>query len=139
MNRTKVLWLVAALLLLVPLIFFCVRVGWPAAVVTLAAAILPDVTLIGAFAGNGLLKRSRVGAYNFVHSPSLPLAFLAISIVLLFIGGWWPLAVISLAWLLHIAVDRVAGYGLREPDGSIRPVGATRAANAVSAADTAAQ
>jgi len=27
----------------------------------------------------------------------------------------------ALAWALHIAVDRVAGYGLRTPDGFQRP------------------
>lgn len=29
------------------------------------------------------------------------------------------------AWLLHIAIDRVVGYGPREPAGSIRSAGAT--------------
>lgn len=128
MNLARFLWLIPSSLLLAALIFLCIRAGWPAATVAIVFAILPDLTLIGAFAGGGRLKPERVRAYNLAHSPGLPLGLFAISLVLLFIGDFWLLAVLASAWLLHISVDRVAGYGLREPDGTIRPVGVPRAA-----------
>jgi hypothetical protein len=56
--------------------------------------------------------------YNAAHRSWIPLALAAAYTVA-------PLDVpalftLLLAWMLHIAVDRVAGYNLRSQDGFIR-------------------
>ncbi len=35
--------------------------------------------------------------------------------------GLASLEIFGLAWLSHIVVDRAIGYGLRAPDGTIKP------------------
>lgn len=104
--------------------------GWGATFVLVVAVILPDVALIGAFAEQGRLRPERVRFYNLLHS--LPLALLtATAASALALGtGSTTLFLVGLAWLTHIAVDRACGFGLRAPDGSIRPVGQQRRVHA---------
>jgi hypothetical protein len=76
---------------------------------------MPDVALflgIGRDLTKGQLHPRAVGLYNLLHRPMAPLvlaaAALAVEPVLL--AG-------AAGWATHIAVDRIAGYGLRTPDG----------------------
>lgn len=74
----------------------------------------PDLAALGYIAG------SRIGAtaYNLVHTLTAPAA-LAIAGVL----AGTPLAVsIATIWFAHIAMDRLVGYGLKDP--SATPAGA---------------
>lgn len=123
MNLFRSLWLTLALALLFVLVVLGVQFGWPASFLALIVAVLPDVALIRAFASHGRLKPDRVRFYNLAHAPALPLGLLAIAVFPFTLSGSWPLLVGTTAWLAHIAIDRAAGYGLREADGSIRPVG----------------
>lgn len=129
MSPTRLRWLLLAIALTVFAIFEGVKYGGVAFAVLGAFLVLPDLTLIGAFGGPGRLRPGRVRAYNLAHAPWIPLAVIAASIVVPLPSLGWGLRgglelfLAGLAWLLHIAVDRAAGYGLREADGSIRPVG----------------
>ena len=55
-----------------------------------------------------------------MHRIWLPLAATAIIGVTLAPLAFGPLALFigGLSWMAHIALDRAAGYGLRNPDGS---------------------
>ena len=85
--------------------------------------IAPDLTFLAAAgarepAVRGRLPRRAVPFYNAAHRTWVPLALTAVYTVA-------PLNVPALftfllAWMLHIAVDRVAGYNLRGQDGFIR-------------------
>jgi hypothetical protein len=85
--------------------------------------IAPDLTfLVGAGqpAAKGSLPTRAVPWYNSMHRMWLPLTLTTIIGV-----GLAPLAIVPLAgfvgglsWMAHIALDRAAGYGLRNPDGS---------------------
>lgn len=127
MNPIRLAWAALSLALLAFAIFEAVTHGWAATAVIVAFAIMPDLALIGAFAGHGRLRPERVRAYNLMHTPWIPLALLTASVTLPLpingVDGGLALFLAGLAWLLHIAVDRAAGYGLRLPDGRIRPVG----------------
>lgn len=99
---------------------------WYATVLTATAIgsfIAPDLTfLIGArdTVAKGAISTKAVPFYNTAHRMLIALAFTtAIGI------GLAPLAPLPLAafigglsWMAHIAMDRAAGYGLRNPDGS---------------------
>lgn len=129
MNTTRLAWSLLALVLLVFAVFEAVKYGWVAAGVIVVFALLPDLALIGAFAEQGRLRPGRVRAYNIAHTPWIPLALIVASVVLPLPSLGWGLRgglelfLAGLAWLLHIALDRACGFGLRAPDGSIRPVG----------------
>lgn len=126
MNPTRIAWLALALVLLGFSIFEGVKHGWGATAVLLTAGLLPDVALIGAFAGGGMLRPARVAFYNATHTPAFAVALAVIGVGVSFVAPepvWLPVFLAGLAWLTHIAVDRAAGYGLRAPDGSVRPVG----------------
>ena len=129
MTLVRSLWSIVAVVLLGFAVFESVKYGWVAAGVVLAFAILPDLSLIGAFAQRGRLRPARVRAYNLAHTPWIPLALIAVSVVLPLPALGWGLRgglelfLAGLAWLLHIAIDRACGYGLRDADGGIRPVG----------------
>ncbi|CAM4022375.1 DUF4260 domain-containing protein [Kibdelosporangium persicum] len=113
-------WAVLAAFLLAFLAFEVVKHGGWSWATALALLIAPDLTmLIGASeGGNGKLSPKAVPFYNAMHWPWIPLALL--------VGysfsdlDWVPLFTAGLAWLLHIAVDRAFGYGMREKDGSRR-------------------
>jgi hypothetical protein len=78
---------------------------------------LPDVALflgIGRGLQRGQLHPRAVGLYNALHRPWGPVALTAAAIVdpVLLAG--------AAGWAVHIAIDRLAGYRLRTPDGFIR-------------------
>lgn len=128
MNRTRITWGCVALILLTVIVAACITWGGRATAVAVVFGLLPDVSLIGAFAGEGWLKPARVRFYNLCHAPVLALAGTVIGVIVLVVtggigSGFWPIALAGLAWLAHIAVDRVCGFGLRAADGSIVPVG----------------
>jgi len=80
------------------------RTWWLVAVVVL----LPDLFMVGYLGG------TRMGAlmYNVAHATPVPAALLGL--------GWWQhwpsLVAIALAWLAHIGLDRLMGYGLKYSD-----------------------
>ena len=77
---------------------------------------MPDVALfvgVGAGLEKGQLHPRAVSLYNALHRFGGPIAFGLVAAAFLPAGY----IVGALAWGLHIAVDRVAGYGLRTPDG----------------------
>ena len=77
---------------------------------------MPDIALfvgIGSGLAKGQLHPRAVPLYNALHHPAGPVAFVVVAAAFLPAGY----LVGALAWGLHIAVDRVAGYGLRTPDG----------------------
>ena len=78
----------------------------------------PDLALFAGIAPGlerGQLHPRAVRLYNALHRPVGPIA---LALLAPFGPAW--LGVAAAAWLLHIAVDRVAGYGLRGPDGHQR-------------------
>jgi hypothetical protein len=87
---------------------------WGAA---LAGTLAPDLALLlGAGPGlaRGQLHPRAVGSYNAVHRFFGPAALIGAASLGLLGAGW---LIGGLAWSLHIALDRVAGYGLRTKDG----------------------
>jgi uncharacterized protein DUF4260 len=68
--------------------------------------------LFGASSGKGYIPPRAVWLYNLWHNFTLP-AVLFVAMLLLFAGNAWPL----MGWLLHVALDRTLGFGLRGPDG----------------------
>jgi hypothetical protein len=81
---------------------------WPIAVVL----ILPDPSVAGYLMG----PRIGVVGYNLAHWMALPLA-LGPGTVILRPGEIVPAHLVAMIWLLHIAVDRAMGYGLKLPSG----------------------
>jgi hypothetical protein len=68
----------------------------------------PDLSLGAYLAG----RRAGAGAYNLVHSYSLPLGLLVLGTTVA--GRLIPLALI---WLAHISFDRLLGFGLQYSTG----------------------
>lgn len=67
----------------------------------------PDLFMIG-YAIN---PRIGSASYNLVHTLTLPLTLFLISYI-----ERWPLtSAIALIWIVHIAADRLLGYGLKYP------------------------
>ncbi len=76
----------------------------------------PDLALFVGIApglAKGQLHPRAVPLYNALHRFAGPAAFAVVAAAFLPAGY----LVGAIAWGLHIAVDRVAGYGLRTPDG----------------------
>ena len=74
-----------------------------------ALFLLPDLSMLGYLAGN----RAGAVVYNVAHIYATPLLIGALSLL---VG--WPLGFqLALIWVVHIAVDRLVGYGLKYPDG----------------------
>ncbi len=85
--------------------------------------VAPDLTfLIGAGqpAAKGSLPVRAVPWYNTMHRMWIPLTLTTIIGIALAPLALVPLAgfIGGLSWMAHIALDRAAGYGLRNPDGS---------------------
>ncbi|MTE11379.1 DUF4260 family protein [Nocardia aurantiaca] len=88
-----------------------------------AGLIAPDLTFFAAIGAKGpvrqgQLPRQAVPFYNAAHRIWIPLA-------LAIIYAFAPLRVPALftfllAWMLHIGIDRIVGYGLRTADGFLR-------------------
>lgn len=128
MNLVRATFGMSAVVWFVVIVLCCIQWGLPATVVAIVFGILPDVSLIGAFAGEGRLKPSRVRLYNSLHIVPVPIALLLVGVAVFLItggfdGGFWGVALAGLAWFVHVAADRAFGFGLRAPDGSIIPVG----------------
>ena len=123
-------WGMSAAVWFAVIVLVCVALGPVAVVVAIVFGLGPDVALIGAFAERGKLKPGRVRLYNTVHTMTLPVALLAIGIAVFFItggvtGGYVYVALAGAAWFVHIAADRAFGFGFRDADGTIIPVGVT--------------
>ena len=76
----------------------------------------PDIALfvgIGTGLAKGQLHPRAVPLYNALHRFAGPAALAVVTAAFLPAGY----LVGAAAWALHITVDRVAGYGLRTPDG----------------------
>lgn len=127
MTVSRILWLALFAGLLALAILQGIAHGWGATAILVAFAIFPDLSLIGAFTGEGLLRPTRVPLYNMLHSPWMPLLLAVASgaAELLAFPGWASdaLFVAANGWYLHIAFDRAAGYRPRLRDGSIGPAG----------------
>jgi hypothetical protein len=77
----------------------------------------PDLALflgIGTGLEKGQLHPRAVPLYNALHRFAGPVALAVVVVAASLPTGY---LVGAIAWGLHIAVDRVAGYGLRTPDG----------------------
>ncbi len=83
----------------------------------IAFAIAPDLPLLlGAAPGlaRGQIHPRAVPLYNAVHRVWVPLALIAVALLLIRSASW---TVAGLAWLAHIAFDRSSGFGLRSREG----------------------
>ena len=82
---------------------------------------LPDVGLLAGIStglDKGQLHPRAVPLYNALHLPIGPVVLALLSLV---IGIDWFAG--GLAWTAHIAIDRAAGYRLRNREGFIRASG----------------
>ena len=70
--------------------------------------LIPDLSMLGYLLDN----RTGAAVYNAVHIHATPLAFGAGA----FLTGWSFGIQFALIWVLHIAVDRLLGYGLKYED-----------------------
>jgi Domain of unknown function (DUF4260) len=116
-------WIAWATFLLAFAILEGVNHGAAAWAALAAGLIAPDLTFLTAAGahepvGRGQLPRKAVPWYNTAHRTWIPLLLIAISVVVPVAGP--ALFTFLLAWMLHIAVDRAAGFNLRTEDGFIR-------------------
>ena len=86
------------------------------------AFVLPDLTFLvglGEEARQGYLPRRAVPFYNALHRFWPPL--LLTTVVVIVFDPLGPVALVvfiaGLSWMAHVAMDRAAGYGLRNADG----------------------
>ena len=92
-------------------------------VTSVAFFIAPDLTFIigiGDEVPQGSLSRRAVPFYNALHRMPVAVTFTTVIGVGLAPLAPLPLALFigGLSWIAHIAMDRTAGYGLRNSDGS---------------------
>jgi hypothetical protein len=120
-RPVRVAWGLLAAFLAVWTVFEAVKhAGW---VIPLAllGLIGPDLSFFVGASGphqHGQLPRGTVPVYNLLHRPLAPLAVMTVS-ALLSDGPGDNAApfTFGLAWMLHIALDRSLGYGLRTAEG----------------------
>ena len=85
--------------------------------------IAPDLSFFAAAGARepvrqGQLPRKAVPFYNTAHRHWIPFT---LAVIIPIVPGSSPaLFTFPLAWMLHIAIDRVAGYNLRTKEGFIR-------------------
>ncbi len=93
-------------------------VAWPGAWWGVGALLLPDLPLLlpRAWAEHGRLRPWAVPFYNATHALAGPGVLLVAGVA----TGTSTLTGIAAGWLVHIAVDRVAGYDLRDRSGALR-------------------
>ena len=93
-------------------------VAWPGGWLAAAALLAPDLPLLvpGAWAERGLLRPRAVPFYNAAHMLAGPLLLMGTGALL----GVPTLVGVAAGWLVHVAVDRAAGYDLRDRDGDVR-------------------
>ncbi|MDF8264807.1 DUF4260 family protein [Luteipulveratus flavus] len=120
-------WAVAALVLAAFLGFEALTYGGWAWATGALGLIGPDLAFLAAIgsdpreSGQGRLAPRAVPAYNLLHRWQVALAVtVAVCFLPISHAAFVPWFVLGLGWLLHIAVDRLAGYGLRDADGWIR-------------------
>ena len=80
----------------------------------------PDLALLAGFApglAQGQLHPRAVPLYNALHRFAGPVVLLGLASVGVLSLPWF---ILGLGWATHIAMDRAAGYRLRDRDGWIR-------------------
>ena len=117
-------WLAWAAFLLAFAILEGVNHGAAAWAALAGGLIAPDLTFFAAAGAHepvsrGQLPRKAVPFYNAAHRTWVPLA-LTVAYAVAAPLNMPALFTFLLAWMLHIAVDRVAGYKLRGHDGFVR-------------------
>jgi hypothetical protein len=116
-------WAVWAAFLLAFAILEGVNHGTGSWLALAAGLIAPDLSFFAAAGAHepvrqGQLPRKAVPFYNTAHRTWIPFGLVVVYTLL---PVWSPvLFTFLLAWVLHIAVDRVAGYNLRTKEGFIR-------------------
>jgi hypothetical protein len=123
-TRRRTVWISWALFLLAFGILEGVNHGLGAWLALGFGLIAPDFSFFfggrseGEQLQHGQLPRRTVPFYNAVHRTWIPFA----AVVAYSVGPVQIPALFTflIAWMLHIAVDRVAGYNLRTKDGFIR-------------------
>lgn len=131
MNALRASWGMSAFVWLGFLVLACVALKTPAIILVMIFLAMPDIALVGGFAEKGRLKPERVRLYNTLHTMTYPIVVLIVGMIVFALTGWvnggfWPLALAGAAWFVHIAADRAFGFGFRDADGNIIPVGALR-------------
>jgi Domain of unknown function (DUF4260) len=116
-------WLAWAAFLLAFAVLEGVNHGAAAWAALAGGLIAPDLTFLAAAGARertvrGQFPRRAVPFYNAAHRTWVPLALTAAYTVAPLPAP--ALFTFLLAWMLHIALDRVAGYRLRGRDGFIR-------------------
>ncbi|MFF9806178.1 DUF4260 family protein [Streptomyces coeruleorubidus] len=120
-GPVRVAWALLGAFLLVWVVFEMIKhAGWVIPLGVLGF-IAPDLSFFIGASGphqHGQLPRGTVGPYNLVHRPIGPVLWMTVT-ALLADGPGDNAApfTFGLAWLLHIAMDRALGYGLRTADG----------------------
>lgn len=122
MIPLKLSWGLSGLVWLAIVVMCCFMWGWPAILVAVVFGLFAYYPLVGGVT-DGKLKPERVRLYNTLHVSTLPVALLILGVIVFLVtgafdGGFWALALGGAAWFVHIAVDRVVGFGLRDADGS---------------------
>ena len=117
-------WLAWAAFLLAFAVLEGVNHGAAAWAALAGGLIAPDLTFFAAAGAHepvsrGQLPRKAVPFYNAAHRTWVPLA-LTVAYAVAAPLNMPALFTFLLAWMLHIAVDRVAGYKLRGQDGFVR-------------------
>ena len=89
----------------------------------ITGVIAPDLSFFAAAGTHepvrqGQLPRKAVPFYNTAHRTWIPFALTVAYIALPLQAP--ALFTFLLAWMLHIAIDRIAGYNLRTKEGFIR-------------------
>lgn len=130
MNFMRLSWGMSAAVWFAVIVLVCISLGPIAVIVALVFGLGPDVSLLGAFSERGRLKPSRVRLYNTLHTMITPVVLLVIGLIVFFLtggvnGGFVYVALAGAAWFVHIAADRAFGFGFRDADGTIIPVGVT--------------
>lgn len=74
---------------------------------------LLPASLMGPAPARGYLPPRGVWLYNVWHSFTPPLVIGVVLVLLYPVASPWPL----LGWAIHVAVDRLLGFGLRGDDG----------------------
>nr|WP_208406775.1 DUF4260 family protein [Amycolatopsis granulosa] len=93
--------------------------GWTAGALLLGLA-GPDLTFLAGIGApaveRGVLPRRAVPFYNAAHHWAGPAVLLLVFTIVTSPAAF----TLGLAWLAHIAVDRVFGFGMRTADGRPR-------------------
>ena len=91
------------------------QLGWAFWLFLLAPDLfgLLPASFMGSAPARGYLPTRGVGLYNVWHSFTPPLVIAVTLYLLIQVASPWPL----LGWLIHISVDRLLGFGLRDDDG----------------------